>query len=84
MSEKEYKPRFIFEMTEDEKLRSDKYLGQFGIRKAIFQPILDDVLDMIEKHGDKFIGVLVSGLVKPREVIQSLNRANRVSEEIER
>ena len=74
----EYKPRFSFEITEDQKERANKHLEQYGLRKAIFQPILDDVLDMIDEFGGVAIGVILSGKIKPREVIPSMKKAEEV------
>lgn len=68
----DYKPRFIFEMTETQKLRAEKLIGQYGIRKAIFQPILDEVLDMIELHGGMAIGLFLSGKIKPSDALPTL------------
>jgi hypothetical protein len=76
MLDEEYKPRFIFEITEEQKNRAAKLISQYGLRKAIFQPILNDVLDMIEEHGGIAIGVLMSGTVKPREIIRSMKQAS--------
>jgi hypothetical protein len=78
----DYKPRFVFEISYEQKIRSERLLGVFGIRRAIFQPILDDVLDMIERHGDKFVGAMVSGMVKPNEVLSSMAKARSTAEEI--
>lgn len=77
MSE-DYKPRFSFEISEEQKKRADRILDQYGLRKAIFCPILDDVLDMIEEYGGVAIGVLMSGKVRPRDVIPSMKRAEEV------
>lgn len=82
MSNEDYKPRFVFEITETQQRRCDKVFGQFGLRKALFQPILDDVLNGLETHGDRFAAAIVSGLVKPREIIPALNRATKISEEL--
>ena len=71
----DYKPRFSFEITEEQKQRADNLLATYGLRKAIFQPILDDVLDMIEEYGGIAIGVMMSGKLKPRDVIPSMKRA---------
>ena len=83
MPSDKYCPRFIFEISLEQQTRANQLLGQFGIRKAIFSAILDDVLDMVEKHGDKFVGAIVSGMVKPKEVISSLGKASKTAEEIE-
>lgn len=81
MQSEDYKPRFSFEVTEEQKLRADKLIDQYGLRKAIFQPILDDVLDMIEEYGGVAIGVLMSGKCRPRDVIPRMNQANKIGEE---
>lgn len=71
----EYKPRFSFEITEEQKQRADQRLAQYGLRKAIFGRILDDVLDMIDEFGGIAIGVIMSEKVKPRDVIPSMKEA---------
>ena len=68
----DYKPRFSFEISEEQKARADELLTTYGLRKAIFGRILDDVLDLIQEHGGVAIGVLMSGRVKPREILPSM------------
>lgn len=76
----DYTPRFGFEITEEQKARADKLLNIHGMRKAIFSPILDDVLDLIEEFGGIAMGAMLSGNVKPRNIIPSLNKAKEVGE----
>ena len=76
----EYKPRFSFEISIAQKDRADRLLEQYGLRKAIFQPILDDVLDLIEEKGGIAIGVLMSGKVRPREVIPGMGKVEEIEE----
>lgn len=78
MSNEDYKPRFLFEISEEQKQRADKLIAQYGLRKAIFSPILDDVLDMIEEYGGVAIGVIMSGRVKPRDIIPSMKKAEDI------
>ena len=61
MSVEDYKPRFLFEITEEQKVRANRLISQYGLRKAIFGPILDDVLDLIDEYGGLAIGVIMSG-----------------------
>lgn len=77
MSE-DYKPRFSFEVTEEQKRRADILLSTYGLRKAIFGQILNDVLDLIEDYGGIAIGVIMSGQTKPREIIPSMKKAEEV------
>ena len=74
----EYKPRFSFEITEEQKQRADRLLATYGLRKAIFGRVLDDVLDMIDEFGGVAIGVIMSGTVKPRDIIPSMKEAEEV------
>lgn len=74
----DYRPRFSFEITDDQKLRADKLLTNYGLRKAIFGTVLDDVLDLIEEKGGMAIGILMSGQVKPRDILPTM----KVVEEI--
>jgi hypothetical protein len=79
MSE-EYRPRFLFEITEEQKVRADKLISHYGIRKAIFSPILDEVLDMIEKHGGMAIGLFLSDGVRPSDLLPSLARVKELED----
>jgi hypothetical protein len=78
MSVEDYKPRFLFEITQEQKDRADRLISQYGLRKAIFGPILDDVLDLIEEYGGVAIGVIMSGKLKPRQVIPSMQKADEI------
>ncbi len=76
----DYRPRFSFEITEEQRLRADKFLSTYGLRKAVFGTILDDVLDMIEDYGGVAVGILMSGQCKPREVIPTMKKAEEVKD----
>lgn len=65
----DYKPRFSFEISEEQQHRAGVLLAQYGMRKAIFGYILDDVLDLIEERGPLAIGIMMSGHLKPREIL---------------
>jgi hypothetical protein len=81
MSTEDYKPRFLFEITEEQKLRADKLIDQYGLRKAIFGPILDDVLDLIDEYGGVAIGVIIGRKLKPRELLPSLRKAEEIGKQ---
>ena len=76
MSE-EYKPRFSFEISEEQKERADRLITVYGIRKSLFSIVLDDVLDLIDKYGNAVVGVILDGQVKPREILPTLAKAER-------
>ena len=72
-----YKPRFSFEISEAQRTRTNKLLSTYGLRKSVFSVVLDDVLDLIETHGQVVIGVLLDGQAKPREILPTLAKAER-------
>ena len=74
----EYKPRFSFEISWEQKARADRLISTYGLRKAMFGNILDDVLDMIEEFGGMAIGIIMSDGVKPRDVIPSMKKVEEV------
>jgi len=74
------KPRFIFEITEEQYKRAAKCLSQYGIRVAIFRTILDDVLDLVENYGGVAIGAMIGDNARPKDVVPSLKRAQRLGE----
>jgi hypothetical protein len=75
----DYKPRFSFEITEEQQSRVNKAFGTYGIRKAVFSVILDDLLDMVEQHGQVVVGILLDRATKPRTIVPSMAEAERRS-----
>lgn len=75
----EYRPRFSFDITEEQRERVNRLLKHHGMIKALFQPILDDVLDLLEEHGTIVAGIIMDRRAKPREVIPILSEAERRS-----
>lgn len=73
----DYKPRFSFEVTEEQKCRADRLIGDYGMRKGIFGPILDDLLDLIEEQGGFALGIILSRRLKPRDVLPIMNQAGK-------
>jgi len=76
----DYKPRFSFEISLEQKNRADRVLTNYGLRKAIFNHILDDVLNLIEEHGGMVVGVLMSGQCKPRDILPTMKEAETAAE----
>ena len=72
--------RFQFEISEEQYRRSLKCFEQYGLRKAVFSPILDEVMDMIEQHGHLVVAILLDKTTKIREIVPSLAKAERMAE----
>ena len=75
----EYRPRFSFDMTEEQRKRADRLIATHGMRKALMSVILDDLLDLLEERGQMVAGVIMNRLLKPREVIPIMGEAERKS-----
>lgn len=82
MTNEDYKPRFSFEVSLEQKRRADRVLVNYGLRRALFSRILDDVLDLIEDHGGVAIGIIMSDQCKPREILPSMKEADRAAKKI--
>ena len=74
----DYKPRFSFEISADQKKRADRLLSQYGLRKAVFGCLLDEVLDMIEEYGGMAIGIIMDKNVNVREIIPSMKKVEDI------
>jgi hypothetical protein len=66
------KHRFLFEISEEQMIRANRLLSQYGLRKAIFGKILDDVLDAIEVDAGMSLGMLMSEKVVMNGLIATL------------
>ena len=74
----DYQPRFIFDISDEQKTRADKILTTYGVRRAIFSKLLDEVLDLIEEYGGVAVGIMLTGNVKLKEIIPSMKKADTV------
>ena len=83
MTTEEYKPRFAFEITEEQKERAYHLLSTHGQRRATFSPILDDLLDLIEKHGQVICGLIADGRAKASDVIPVVAKAKAKAEKMD-
>ena len=68
----DYKPRFSFEISEEQMLRANNLLSTYGLRKAIFGKILDDVLDVIETNAGMAVGLLMSEKIVMKGIMATL------------
>jgi hypothetical protein len=78
-----YKPRFSFEVTEAQFIRARLLLSSHGVKRAIFSAILDEVLDKVELHGEKFIIALSAKVASPTQLLNALKEAGELTEKLE-
>ena len=77
MDNPDYVPRFLFEISPELRVRVDKYLSAHGVKKAVMTPILEDLLDLIEQHGNIIIGAILDETVRPKQIIPCMKNAER-------
>jgi len=63
MADKFWRPRLTVEISEEQAEKLSNYIP-WGIRKALFQAIVDDIIDNIEQHGEIFLAAILSRTVK--------------------
>ena len=73
MKDIDYRPRFTFEISEELNNRCNKLLGIYGTKKAVFSPILEDLLDLVEEQGQMILGLIIDRAVKPRDILPILH-----------
>lgn len=74
----DYKPRFSFEITEEQRQRTNELMSIYGIRKSLMGIILDDLLDLIEEHGSIVIGIILDHAAKPRDILSSIKDVGKI------
>jgi len=75
MAPTDYRPRLSIELSPDQYKALQESLP-WGAMRPLFSAIVDDIID-ISKAGmvERLVAAIVAGLVKPREVIPTLNKA---------
>ena len=71
------KPRFSFEISEEQNKRALKIFSEYGMRKAVMSRILDKVMDMIEAHGYMVVGLILDKDTQIRKIVPSLAKADK-------
>jgi len=75
MAPSDYRPRLSIELSPDQYKALQEALP-WGTMRPLFSAIVDDII-IISKAGmsERLVAAIVAGLVKPREVIPTLNKA---------
>jgi len=69
---KEPRYRFAFDISEEQQKRVFRLMSTYGLRKAVFSTILDDLLDLIEENGEDVIYFIIKKSVKAKEILPCL------------
>ncbi len=79
-----YRPRLSIEISEEQQQALQSRLHH-GEGKAVFTAIIDDLVNLIDEHGNLVVALIAGRKVKPREIIPSMktadDMANKMREE---
>ena len=69
MTDKPYRPRLSIELTEQQanELRN---LIPWGLKNAVFQVIVDDVIELMKKHGQVFVAALLERKIRLNKIVK--------------
>lgn len=73
------KPRFSFEISQEQQDRALRIFSEYGMRKAVMSRILDEVMDMIERHGYLVVGLILDKDTDVKKIVPSLARVDRMA-----
>lgn len=67
----EYRPRLSIEITPEQNQKLSKMIP-WGIKNKLFSIIIDDLLELMEVHGEKIIMAVVSKQFKVKDYAKGL------------
>lgn len=59
MEDKTYRPRLSIELTEEQQVKLLKLIP-WGVKNKLFSIIVDDVIRIMEKHGQRFLAEVLT------------------------
>lgn len=62
MANEDYRPRVSIDVTEEQLQQIQKI--PWGIRKYVLAKMLDDLIELFEKHGTPVLGAILNGNVR--------------------
>ncbi len=79
MGDKPYRPRLVVEITEEQRLALTR-LFPHGFMRPFMHKVVDEIISLVDKGGQKALAAIISGLILPSEVLPSLTA---IKEEVE-
>jgi len=76
----EYAPRLSVEVSEETYRRLTNHIP-WGLKGKIMVILLEDLLDLVEKHGDIVLAALINRSLSARQVVKGLDKLIKDKEE---
>lgn len=64
----EYVPRLSVAITERQREELNRILSQHGLQRAVFNVIIDDLIEAVNKHGQQVVAGLVARSLKLEDI----------------
>lgn len=65
----EYRPRISIDVTEEQRLALQKYVP-WGTQNALFGALIDQLIPLLEKHGDTIIAFILNNKITAETLLQ--------------
>jgi len=75
----EYTPRLSVEISEETHIRMQNRIP-WGLKSKVMVILLEDLLDLIEKHGDIVLAAIINRTISSQQVITGLDRTIKKEE----
>ncbi len=63
MEDKSYRPRLSIELTDEQQVKLLRLIP-WGVKNKLFSIIVDDVIRLMEEHGQKFLAAVLTRAIK--------------------
>lgn len=63
MEDKSYRPRLSIELTEEQQVKLLRLIP-WGVKNKLFSIIVDDVIRLMEEHGQKFLAAVLTKAIQ--------------------
>jgi len=69
MTNPDFRPRLSIEVTEDQQRRLRECIP-WGLQRTLFSTIIDDIIDMVEKHGPMVLAAIIDRKIKADQYLK--------------
>jgi len=77
-----YTPRLSVEISEETYLRMQNRIP-WGLKSKVMVILLEDLLDLVEKHGDIVLAAIINRTISAQQVVKGLDKTIKKEEKHE-
>ena len=69
MTDQDFRPRLSVEVTEEQQ-RKLRECVPWGLQRTLFSTIIDDIIEMVEKHGPMVLAAIIDRKIKADQYLK--------------